>query len=90
VPKDLTQPTQTGAAISICCVLFMIFLLVSEFVSFIVPVVNSTLFVHNVAGNDNIDGGKIQVSLDISVFMIKCQCTYKKNKQIVFCVNQDY
>ncbi len=37
VPKDLTQPTNTGAAISICCVLFILFLLISEFVGFIVP-----------------------------------------------------
>merc|ERR1712110_1203841 len=35
IPKDLTQPTQAGAAISICSCVFMVFLLLSEFITFI-------------------------------------------------------
>jgi len=70
IPKDLTQPTNTGATISICCVLFIAFLLMSEFVAFIVPEVASQLFVHNSAGDTD---GKIPVILDISVFHIPCK-----------------
>lgn len=69
IPKDLTQPTNTGATISICCVLFIGFLFVSEFVGFIVPEVMSQLFVHN-SGQHN---EKIPVALDISVFNIGCK-----------------
>ena len=76
VPKDMTQATRTGAAISICCILFMLFLLVSEFVGFIVPVVSSQLFVHNLSQNKDLDGGKISVTLDISVFHIQCKCKF--------------
>uniref|UniRef100_A0A671EAJ9 Endoplasmic reticulum-Golgi intermediate compartment protein n=1 Tax=Rhinolophus ferrumequinum TaxID=59479 RepID=A0A671EAJ9_RHIFE len=35
VPKDLTQPTYTGAIISICCCLFILFLFLSELTGFI-------------------------------------------------------
>lgn len=72
VPKDLTQPTNTGAAISIGCVLFIAFLFVSEFVGFIVPEVESELFVHNV-NNGKPNSEKILVTLDISVFKIGCR-----------------
>jgi hypothetical protein len=71
VPKDLTQPTNAGASISICCILFILFLFISELFGFIVPDVNSQLFVHNAAGS-NVDE-KIQVTLDISVFEIQCK-----------------
>jgi len=71
IPKDLTQPTNTGAFISISCILFIAFLLLSELFAFIMPEVNSQLFVHN--NNKNVDGGKIPVTLDISVFEIQCR-----------------
>uniref|UniRef100_A0A4W2E0I8 Endoplasmic reticulum-Golgi intermediate compartment protein n=1 Tax=Bos indicus x Bos taurus TaxID=30522 RepID=A0A4W2E0I8_BOBOX len=35
VPKDLTQPTYTGAIISVCCCLFILFLFLSELTGFI-------------------------------------------------------
>lgn len=35
VPKDLTQPTLTGAIISIGCVLFILFLFLSELYAFL-------------------------------------------------------
>jgi len=71
IPKDLTQPTNTGATISICCVLFIVFLLMSEFIAFLMPEVASQLFVHN-SVTDSSDG-KIPVYLDISVFHIPCK-----------------
>ncbi len=37
VPKDLTQPTLTGACISLCSVLFILYLFVSELLAFIIP-----------------------------------------------------
>lgn len=73
IPKDLTQPTNTGATISIGCVLFILFLLISEFLAFIEPEVASQLFVHNSAG---ISASKIPVVLDISVFNIPCRCKF--------------
>ena len=35
VPKDLTQPTVTGAVVSICCVVFIVLMLGTELVWFI-------------------------------------------------------
>jgi len=35
VPKDLTQPTTTGAVISICSIMFITFLVLSEAISFL-------------------------------------------------------
>ena len=37
VPKDLTQPTLTGACISLCSVAFMTYLFLSELAAFIIP-----------------------------------------------------
>ena len=37
VPKDLTQPTVTGAVISICCCSFMLSLLICELWYFVSP-----------------------------------------------------
>jgi len=37
IPKDLTQPTVSGAIISICCMVFMTFLFLSELLHFISP-----------------------------------------------------
>ena len=37
VPKDLTQPTVTGAIISVCCCSFMVLLLVCELWYFVSP-----------------------------------------------------
>lgn len=71
IPKDLTQPTNTGGTISICCVGFILYLLVSEFISFIIPEVTSQLYVYNPVGNST--DGKISVFLDISVFATKCE-----------------
>lgn len=72
VPKDLTQPTKTGAIVSISCCLFIVYLLVAEFIAFISPEVSSVLFVHNAAASQNPDE-KISVVLDISVFNMQCK-----------------
>ena len=37
IPKDLTQPTFAGAFISICSILFIAFLFLSELHSFLTP-----------------------------------------------------
>ncbi|GAB6023900.1 hypothetical protein CHUAL_008635 [Chamberlinius hualienensis] len=69
VPKDLTQPTLTGAFISVCCCLFIVFLFLAEFASFINPEMQSELFVN---GNTNVDE-KIPVRLNISLPYLKCE-----------------
>lgn len=45
VPKDLTQPTTTGAVISLCCIAFICLMLLTELVWFISPDVRSELHV---------------------------------------------
>jgi len=73
VPKDLTQPTQTGAAISIgsCC--FIFFLLVSEFLTFIQTEVVTELYV-----DDPHTGiGPIQkIPVNIKLRMPEMECKY--------------
>ncbi|XP_043247437.1 endoplasmic reticulum-Golgi intermediate compartment protein 1-like isoform X2 [Amphibalanus amphitrite] len=69
VPKDLTQPTVTGAVISICCCSFMCLMLFSELYNFISPDIVSDLFVDN-PGNLS---GTINVHLKISLPRLKCE-----------------
>jgi len=71
VPKDLTQPTNTGAAISISCIFFISFLLFSELYAFILPEVTSQLYVHNL--DDKFSNDKISIKIDISIFNISCK-----------------
>nr|XP_054766429.1 endoplasmic reticulum-Golgi intermediate compartment protein 1-like [Lytechinus pictus] len=47
IPKDLTQPTYAGACVSLLSMLFITFLLLSEFMSFMRPDVVSELYVDN-------------------------------------------
>ena len=54
IPKDLTQPTTTGAVISVCCVSFIVLLLFSELYYFIAPDVRSELHVDNANPTDRI------------------------------------
>lgn len=68
VPKDLTEPTLTGAVISICSCLFIVFLLLSEFYSFINTEIVSELFVDNPTENDRLD-----VKLNITLPRMKCE-----------------
>lgn len=62
IPKDLTQPTTTGAVISVCCVVFIGFMLLTEFYYFISPDVRSELHVDNANPTD-----RIPVRINISL-----------------------
>ncbi|XP_006825973.1 endoplasmic reticulum-Golgi intermediate compartment protein 1-like [Saccoglossus kowalevskii] len=68
IPKDLTQPTLAGAMVSICSALFIVFLLLSEFTSFIAPDVRSELYVDNPGHIE-----KLNVKLNISLPRLKCE-----------------
>jgi hypothetical protein len=62
IPKDLTQPTTTGAIVSICCVCFICCMLLTELMWFISPDIRSELHVEN---NNPTD--RIPVRLNISM-----------------------
>lgn len=69
VPKDLTQPTTSGALISIACVLFMTILFLSELIDFLTPEIVNELFVDQTsAGLDKID-----VRLNVSLPRLDCK-----------------
>ena len=67
IPQDLTQPTASGAIVSVFCIFFISFLLLSEFASFISINVESELFVENAETDE-----KIPVFLNISVPKLSC------------------
>uniref|UniRef100_A0A673FFE1 Endoplasmic reticulum-Golgi intermediate compartment protein n=1 Tax=Sinocyclocheilus rhinocerous TaxID=307959 RepID=A0A673FFE1_9TELE len=69
LPKDLTQPTYTGAFISVCCCVFMLFLFLSELTGFIATEIVNELYVDD---PDKDSGGKIDVSLNISLPNLHC------------------
>lgn len=62
IPKDLTQPTTTGAVISVCCVTFICLLLLSELLAFVSPDIRSELHVDNANPTD-----RIPVRINISL-----------------------
>lgn len=68
IPKDLTQPTLTGAIVSICCCVFMTILFLSEFYSYISPDILSELYVDS---NTNTDE-RILVRLNITLPKLSC------------------
>jgi len=68
VPKDLTQPTTTGAIISICCVTFMLFMVGTELIWFISPDIRSELVVQNSDPTE-----RIPVRINISIPRLKCE-----------------
>merc|ERR1712110_418651 len=72
IPKDLTQPTQAGAAISICSCVFMVFLLLSEFITFIQVETVTELYVDD--PNTGIGPvSKIPVRIDFKIPNMGCQ-----------------
>merc|ERR1712110_24727 len=73
IPKDLTQPTQAGAAISISSCVFIFFLLVSEFLTFIQTEVVTELYV-----DDPQTGiGPIQkIPVNIKLKLNEMECKY--------------
>ncbi|XP_070540553.1 endoplasmic reticulum-Golgi intermediate compartment protein 1-like isoform X2 [Ptychodera flava] len=68
IPKDLTQPTMAGAMVSICSMIFIVFLLLSEFTSFIAPDVRSELYVDNPGEIE-----KLNVRLNVTLPRLKCE-----------------
>lgn len=64
IPKDLTQPTKTGAVVSICCVTFIVLMLCTELVWFVSPEIRSELHVDNANPTD-----RIPVRINISLPM---------------------
>jgi len=69
VPKDLTQPTYIGAIVSVCSVLFIIFLMMSELASFIQTELVSELFV------DSPDGAE-RIPVRLNITLPKMSCDY--------------
>ena len=62
IPKDLTQPTTTGAMVSIACVGFIFFMLATELIWFVSPDIRSELHVDNDNANE-----RIPVRINISL-----------------------
>ncbi len=54
IPKDLTQPTTTGAVVSVACVGFIVLMLATELAWFISPDIRSELHVDNANPTDRI------------------------------------
>jgi len=69
VPKDLTQPTLTGAIISICCVIFMGFLFVMELRQYLTIEVQSRLTVDDPVKHSE----KIPVFINITLPKLACE-----------------
>lgn len=67
IPKDLTQPTVTGAVISILSCGFICILFLSELVSYLSPELVSELFVDNPTGAE-----RIPVELNITLLRLNC------------------
>ena len=68
VPKDLTQPTVTGAIVSICCVVFIVCMLGTELMYFISPDIKSELVVQNTDPTE-----RIPVKINITIPRMKCE-----------------
>ncbi|XP_023326552.1 endoplasmic reticulum-Golgi intermediate compartment protein 1 [Eurytemora carolleeae] len=68
VPKDLTQPTTTGAIVSICCCIFIASMLFVELLWFISPDIKSELIVEN---NDPTE--RIPVRINVSIPNMRCE-----------------
>ncbi|KAF2367473.1 Endoplasmic reticulum vesicle transporter C-terminal [Trinorchestia longiramus] len=69
VPKDLTQPTVTGAIISMSCMVFMLLLFASEMRHFMAGEIVSELFVDD-AGDQT---ERIPVFLKLTLPRLKCE-----------------
>ncbi|CAH1785117.1 unnamed protein product, partial [Owenia fusiformis] len=69
IPKDLTQPTSTGAFISVSSILFITYLFLAELRAYILPEVVSELYVNNPIGHDE----RIPVRIRISLPNMQCQ-----------------
>lgn len=68
IPKDLTQPTYTGASISVCSVLFITYLFLSELHDFMSLKVENELLVDDPSSHAE----RIPVKVDVSLPKLKC------------------
>uniref|UniRef100_A0A9J2NZB9 Endoplasmic reticulum vesicle transporter C-terminal domain-containing protein n=1 Tax=Ascaris lumbricoides TaxID=6252 RepID=A0A9J2NZB9_ASCLU len=68
IPKDLTQPTRTGAVISIICVCFIAFMLFNDLRMFLSVDLHSELFVDD-PGRE----GRIKVHLNATLPYLPCE-----------------
>lgn len=69
VPTDLTQTTLSGAIFSICCVMFMTILFLSELFDYLTPEIINELFVDQGSGGMS----KIDVRLNVSLYRLECK-----------------
>jgi len=67
VPKDLTQPTTSGACISVVCVMFISFMLINDLLAFLSVDIHSELFVDD-PGRE----GRVQVHINVSLLHLAC------------------
>ncbi|PAA87444.1 hypothetical protein BOX15_Mlig017085g1 [Macrostomum lignano] len=68
IPKDLTQPTRTGAIISIATITFCLYLLLSEFSSYLDTEIKSEVYIDDPVKSYEF----IPVYINISVLHIPC------------------
>lgn len=62
VPKDLTQPTTVGAIISIVSLLFVFLMVLTSFINFLTPKIQSEMFVDD-PGRE----GRVKVTINVSL-----------------------
>lgn len=67
LPSDLTEPTFSGAIVSIASSIIMLLLFVSEFSQYLTVEENSEMFVDVAQG-----GQKIRVNMDIDFINLPC------------------
>lgn len=71
IPKDLTEPTLVGAIVSVVCTLIMVYLFLSEFMSYLTPMQTSEMFVDSPPLAD-IHGGELQINMNITMPNVPC------------------
>ncbi|KAI3380973.1 hypothetical protein SNEBB_010345 [Seison nebaliae] len=68
IPKDLTQPTFTGACISLFCMSLIGILTVTELYYFIIPTIETSMFVYNTNPKE-----RIPVFINITLPRLSCE-----------------
>jgi len=73
IPKDLTEQTVTGAAVSIFAALLMGYLFLAEFVAFLTPEISHEMFVDSaVSATTTSAQHMLQINMNISMPKIPC------------------
>lgn len=70
IPKDLTQASSSGAAVSIICVLVVGYLFITEFVKFLTITTVSSMYVE--LPDDPLGDDKLKIDMDIELFGLPC------------------